>query len=116
MKTFLLAAFMVLVGCGNIQDFTARTYVKYGDFVYDSNKDQNLDTHAQFYPDGKPKDVKIKAIATTPQAAMAMLAEVEKQRMEQFGKLMDALLPILAKFAASAAPVPVPNPAPAPVK
>lgn len=94
-----------LLGCQGVDHFTARTYVNYKDFTYDSHKDQNLNVHAQFYNDGTPKDVKIDAISVTPQAAINAALEAARLGAESVKVLSDALLKVLAT-----APKPVPVP------
>lgn len=119
MKTLLcelaaiLAVFMIMSGCSvKAEDVLARTYIEYGSFKYDSHKDQNIQARTELDPEGRIKAIDIKAISLTPAAAMTMMAELEKQRVEQWGRAMDTLLPLLRALAAAYAPVPIPQPPP----
>lgn len=99
----ILAA-LILGGCAGVENLTARTYVSYKDFTYDSHKDQNLDAQAEFHENGQMKKISVKAIAVTPQAAIAAAVEQTRESLAMLRETLAALIALSQK----AAPTPVP--------
>ena len=112
----MIAALALLNACSAP---LGKTVAKYGDAYYESNKNQEgFSLKSEWDDTGKIKTLNLQTTATTPEAAIAAMAQRDMAMIEMFREWGREILPLLKAAAAGAATgVPaVPKPAPPPPK
>ena len=103
MKILLLAILLLVSACG-VGHFTANTEVRYKDFYYSSNKNQEgLDAGGELDDQGRIKSFRVKTNATTPEAAIMAAAAATAQLQTQIAELVKTLIPIIQQVASRGA-------------